>query len=46
MFPVVALGLSMLFEGLSLDLWIVGGFVLVLVGNILVLKTGSGRQGT
>jgi drug/metabolite transporter (DMT)-like permease len=41
MFPVVALLLSMLFEGLSLDASIVAGFALVLAGNILVLKTGS-----
>jgi len=44
MFPVVALGLSMLFEGLPLDQWIVGGFVLVLAGNILVLKTRSATK--
>jgi drug/metabolite transporter (DMT)-like permease len=43
MFPVVALILSMLFEGLSLDAFIVAGFALVLAGNILVLKTGSAR---
>jgi drug/metabolite transporter (DMT)-like permease len=43
MFPVVALILSMLFEGLSLDASIVAGFALVLAGNILVLKTGSAR---
>jgi drug/metabolite transporter (DMT)-like permease len=39
MFPVVALGLSMLFESMSLDVWIVAGFLLVLAGNVLVLKT-------
>ena len=38
MFPVVALILSMLFEGLSLDLAIVLGTTLVLIGNLLVLK--------
>jgi len=43
MFPVVALGFSMLFEGLALDLWIVAGFGLVLAGNVLVLKIGSGH---
>jgi drug/metabolite transporter (DMT)-like permease len=43
MFPVVALILSMLFEGLALDVSIVAGFVLVLSGNILVLKTGSAK---
>ncbi len=38
MFPVVALVLSILFEGLSLDLSIVLGTTLVLLGNVLVLK--------
>ncbi len=37
MFPVVALLLSMLFEGLRLEFSIVLGFALVLVGNTLVL---------
>lgn len=37
MFPVVAVILSMLFEGLSLDVYIVSGFLLVLAGNLLVL---------
>jgi len=40
MFPVVALILSILFEGLSLDLSIVLGTTLVLLGNLLVLKEG------
>ncbi|MCP5093361.1 MAG: EamA family transporter [Gammaproteobacteria bacterium] len=38
MFPVVALILSVLFEGLDLDLTIVLGTALVLLGNLLVLK--------
>jgi drug/metabolite transporter (DMT)-like permease len=38
MFPVVALLLSLLFEGLKLDLPIVLGTALVLLGNLLVLK--------
>ena len=38
MFPVVALILSMLFEGLRLDLAMVLGTALVLLGNLLVLK--------
>ncbi|NNF41119.1 MAG: EamA family transporter, partial [Woeseiaceae bacterium] len=38
MFPVVALLLSILFEGLSLDINIVLGTALVLLGNVLVLK--------
>ena len=37
MFPVVALLLSMLFEGLRLDVFVVLGFALVLAGNTLVL---------
>jgi len=39
----LALGFSMLFEGMSLDLWIGAGFILVLTGNVLVLKTGSAK---
>ena len=38
MFPVVALLLSILFEGLRLDPAIMGGTALVLIGNVLVLK--------
>jgi len=38
MFPVVALLLSILFEGLRLDLGIMAGTSLVLLGNVLVLK--------
>ena len=41
MFPVVALVLSMAFEGLRLDLAIVTGTSLVLLGNLLVLKKGA-----
>ncbi len=37
-FPVVALTLSMIFEGLALDGFIAIGFVLVLAGNLLVLR--------
>jgi drug/metabolite transporter (DMT)-like permease len=44
MFPVVALILSMLFEGLHLDASVVVGTLLVLVGNVFVLETGSGRR--
>jgi drug/metabolite transporter (DMT)-like permease len=39
MFPVVALILSILFEGLQLDLPIVAGTLLVLMGNVFVLET-------
>jgi len=38
MFPVIALVLSMAFEGLRLDLAIATGASLVLLGNLLVLK--------
>jgi drug/metabolite transporter (DMT)-like permease len=38
MFPVVALVLSIAFEGLQLDVSIVAGTSLVLLGNLLVLK--------
>lgn len=41
MFPVVALLLSMAFEGLSLDASILTGTSLVLVGNILVLRRNT-----
>ena len=44
MFPVVALILSMLFEGLQLDATIVLGTVLVLAGNTFVLGTKLPRQ--
>ena len=44
MFPVVALMLSMLFEGLALDAWIVAGTILVLAGNVFVLEGRPGRQ--
>ena len=40
MFPVVALILSMLFEGLRLDIFIILGTSLVLAGNLLVLTKG------
>ena len=38
MFPVVALILSIAFEGLQPDLTIIVGATLVLLGNLLVLK--------
>ena len=41
MFPVVALALSLAFEGLELDVTIVTGTSLVLLGNLLVLKKGA-----
>ncbi len=44
MFPVVAMVLSIAFEGLRLDLPIVLGMVLVAAGNVFVLK-GTQRRG-
>jgi len=44
MFPVVALVLSMLFEGLSLDVSVAAGFALVVGGNILVLKNNAASR--
>ena len=38
MFPVIALIISTIFEGLQLNLYILGGFALVLTGNVLVLS--------
>ena len=46
MFPVVALILSMLFEGLKLDATIILGTVLVLAGNTFVLGTKPPRPET
>jgi len=39
MFPVVALVLSTLFEGLEIDVPVVIGTLLVLIGNVFVLRT-------
>ena len=39
MFPVVALILSVLFEGLEVDATVVLGTVMVLAGNLFVLNT-------
>ena len=44
MFPVVALILSTLFEGLELDWTILVGTLLVLVGNVFVLETRGERR--
>ncbi len=43
MFPVVALILSIMFEGLQFELHIVTGVLLVLVGNVIVLGIGRGK---
>jgi drug/metabolite transporter (DMT)-like permease len=45
-FPVIALILSMLFEGLKLDTTIVLGIALVLAGNLLVLKGKQSKPKT
>jgi drug/metabolite transporter (DMT)-like permease len=42
MFPVVALVLSVLFEGLELSKSIVTGMMLVIAGNVFILR-GAGR---
>lgn len=42
-FPVIAVTLSALFEGLAINATIATGFVLVLVGNVLILR-GSSRK--
>ena len=44
MFPVVALVLSVLFEGLAITANIVVGVMLVIVGNLFVLHRGSGTD--
>jgi drug/metabolite transporter (DMT)-like permease len=44
MFPVVALILSMAFEGLRLNASIVIGTLLVLAGNVFVLERGKGPR--
>jgi drug/metabolite transporter (DMT)-like permease len=43
MFPVVALILSVLFEGLEIDATIIVGTLLVLAGNLFVLETRAPR---
>lgn len=44
MFPVVAVVLSLLFEGLRLNSAIVTGVVLVMMGNVVILGTGKTRS--
>lgn len=44
MFPVVALLLSYLFEGLRLDLPTIAGSALAIGGNILVMSSSAGRR--
>jgi len=39
LFPVVAVALSVLFEGLALSLSLLGGVALVLAGNVFVLQS-------
>lgn len=44
MFPVVAFILSVMFEGLSIELHIVAGVMLVLIGNLVILGIGEIRR--
>jgi drug/metabolite transporter (DMT)-like permease len=44
MFPVVALAVSVLFEGLQITANIVVGVILVLLGNIFILQTRPKAQ--
>lgn len=46
MFPVIALVLSVLFEGLSIGWTTICGMGLVLLGNVFVLQTRATRPGT
>ena len=46
MFPVVALILSIKFEGLQLELSIVVGMILVIAGNVAVLKGTARKRST
>ncbi|HSN52622.1 MAG TPA: DMT family transporter, partial [Woeseiaceae bacterium] len=39
MFPVVALALSAIFEGLEIDATVIAGTLLVLAGNVFVINT-------
>ena len=43
-FPIIALILSTIFEGLSWSLLQAIGVVLVIVGNVIVLRRGDGRS--
>ncbi len=43
-FPIIALALSTLFEGLTWTLLQIGGVLLVIAGNVIVLR-GGGRRG-
>lgn len=44
LFPIVALAISAIFEGVGLSLSVIGGTVLVLLGNVLVLYRRSPPQ--
>ena len=43
MFPVVALALSAIFEGLAIDATVIAGTLLVLAGNVFVINTRARR---
>ncbi len=44
MFPVVAVIISVLFEGLAIDRYVVSGVALVLTGNTLIIGRGGRRR--
>ena len=44
MFPVVAFILSVMFEGLAIEMHIVFGVILVLIGNLVILGVGEIRR--
>ena len=43
-FPIIALLLSTMFEGLTWTLFQISGVVLVMAGNVIVLRRGDGKQ--
>ena len=43
-FPIIALALSTLFEGLTWTLVQISGVLLVIAGNVIVLRRGTGRE--
>ena len=43
MFPVVALALSAVFEGLEIDATVIAGTLLVLAGNVFVINAKARR---
>jgi drug/metabolite transporter (DMT)-like permease len=43
-FPIIALALSTIFEGLTWSLVQISGVMLVIAGNVIVLRRGGGRE--